>query len=156
MCDAPVLPFRYVANRFEDVVWINGHEDQVCCKPQIYHWSIVYLYTTLERACAFRMRTFNEFAYRKFVSRSQFLFLSPRFLTNECMGTVFICDRYRQQLCLRQYSDTTGCATGVWFPAGEAVFLIATRADKCWAPRSQFSKWFQGTFLRCKADGVCR
>ena len=35
--EAPVLPIRYVTNRFEDVVWINGREAQVCCKHQIYH-----------------------------------------------------------------------------------------------------------------------
>jgi len=32
--DASVLSIKYVTNRFKYVVWINGREDQVCCKPQ--------------------------------------------------------------------------------------------------------------------------
>ena len=30
------------------------------------------------------------------------------------------------------------------------------RVDKFWDPHSHFSKWYQGSFLRCKADEACR
>jgi len=60
-----------------------------------------------------RMRTLNEVCIPKILRYSITVFLVSRFLTNEFMDTVFVCDNCKQQLCLRQYSDAMDCATGV-------------------------------------------
>jgi hypothetical protein len=74
-----------------------------------------------------RMRTPNEVCRLEILRYYATAFLFSRFLTNECMDKIFVCDNCQKRRCLRQYSHATGCATGVRFRASAAVFLFATR-----------------------------